>query len=78
MADHRLARFGAGKLDYEKLTDEASGAGQRTEADFYEGARRLGLGDQAGARAMFEKVLQSQMVNFYEFAMAQELFAQTK
>ncbi len=74
----KLARFGAGKLDYAKLTDEASGAGQRTEADFYEGARRLGVGDRAGARALFEKVLQSQMVNFYEFAMAQELFAQTK
>lgn len=71
----KLARFGAGTIGYDKLTELAGSAGQRTEADFYEGARRLGAGDRAGANAMFTRVLQSQMVNFYEFAMAQELLA---
>ena len=74
----KLARFGAGKLDYTKLVDEANGLGERTEANFYEGARRLAAGDKPGAREMFGKVLQSQMVNFYEFSMAQELFSQTQ
>lgn len=72
----KLARFGAGKLDYAHLVDEATGVGERTEAHFYEGARRLSVGDVAGARDMFERVLQTQMVNFYEFAMAQELAPQ--
>jgi tetratricopeptide (TPR) repeat protein len=74
-----LARFAAGKLDYDGLIKAAGDdVGQRTEAFFYEGARRLGTGDKAGARQMFEQVLAGHMVNFYEFAMAQELLAQTK
>ncbi|HEX2676309.1 MAG TPA: tetratricopeptide repeat protein [Polyangiales bacterium] len=72
----KLARFGSGKIPFDKLVDEASGIGERTEAQFYEGARRLGVGDARGAREMFDKVLASQMVNFYEFAMAQELSSQ--
>ena len=71
----QLARFGAGKIDYQTLLASAQGLGERTEAHFYEGARRLSAGDTAGARAMFEQVLGTQMVNFYEFAMAQELLA---
>jgi hypothetical protein len=70
-----LARFGAGKIDMDKLLSNASSLGERTEAYFYEGARRLSGGDAAGARAMFQRVLASNMVNFYEFAMAQELLA---
>jgi tetratricopeptide (TPR) repeat protein len=68
-----LAQFAAGKLRFEALLSEASDVGERAEAYFYEGARRLGTGDGAGARAMFERVLESRMVNFYEYAMAQEL-----
>jgi len=69
----QLARFASGKLDFDGLMRAAHDLGQRTEAYFYEGARRLGAGDAAGAREMFQKVLASHMVNFYEFAMAQEL-----
>ena len=69
----KLARFGSGKLNYDALLEETSGVGERAEAYFYEGGRRLSQGDEAGARAMFAKVLDTQMVNFYEFAMAQEL-----
>jgi tetratricopeptide (TPR) repeat protein len=69
----KLARFGSGKLNYDGLLEEANGVGERAEAYFYEGGRRLSQGDEAGARAMFAKVLDTQMVNFYEFAMAQEL-----
>lgn len=71
-----LAQFAAGELRFEALLGAATDVGERAEACFYEGARRLGEGDQAGAREMFQRVLESQMVNFYEYAMAQELMAQ--
>jgi tetratricopeptide (TPR) repeat protein len=69
----KLARFGSGKLNYDALLEEAEAQGERAEAYFYEGGRRLAQGDDTGARAMFSKVLATQMVNFYEFSMAQEL-----
>jgi hypothetical protein len=68
-----LARFASGKLDYAGLLDAAGDTGERTEAHFYEGARRLSRGEHEGAREMFRLVLETRMVNFYEFAMAQEL-----
>jgi len=68
-----LADFGVAAIDYDKLKSLAKGRGQETEADFYEGARRLGQGDLAGARAMFQRVIESRMVGFYEYQMAQEL-----
>jgi tetratricopeptide (TPR) repeat protein len=68
-----LARFGAGLIDYAELTRLAKTRGERTEADFYEGVRRVSAGDIAGARSLLQKVLDSMMVGFYEFQMAQEL-----
>jgi len=70
---HRLAAFGGRSLAYPQLREHASSLGERVEADFYEGARRLASGDQSGARELFEQVVESGMVNFYEFAMAQEI-----
>jgi len=69
----RLAKFGLGELPYAELLDEARGLGQRTEAHFYEGARLLGRGDRPAAARLFRRVLDTKMVNFYEFAMAQSL-----
>ena len=71
----QLARFGAGDQSYEQLLQSADGEGERTEAHFYEGVRQLGS-DQAAARALFERVLQTEMVSFYEYAMAQALLRQ--
>ncbi|MEM9190119.1 MAG: hypothetical protein AAGF12_13125 [Myxococcota bacterium] len=68
-----LARFGLGELEYEELLGAAANVGQRAEAHFYEGARLLRRGDQDGARARFEQVRQTHMINFYEFTMAGEL-----
>lgn len=73
----KLARFGAGRLNYDALLEETTGVGERAEAYFYEGGRRLAQGDEAGARVMFAKVIETQMVNFYEYAMAQELLRTT-
>jgi tetratricopeptide (TPR) repeat protein len=72
----KLSGFGSGKLSYDALLAQTSGPGEQAEAHFYEGARRLALGDYAGAQAMFSQVLDTGMVAFYEFAMAQELLAQ--
>jgi tetratricopeptide (TPR) repeat protein len=69
----RLAKLGAGALPYDDLLGEASSVGERAEAHFYEGARRLAAGDRAGARALFERTLETHMVSFYEYIMAQEL-----
>ncbi len=73
---NRLAAFGRDSLEYPELRELASTRGQRTEADFYEAARRLGAGDVAGARELLRQVLESHMVSFFEYAMAQELLAQ--
>ena len=69
----QLARFGLGELDYEQLLTRASGVGERAEAHFYQAMRLLAQGDTSGARALLRRVLQTRMVNFYEFVMAQEL-----
>ena len=69
----RLAQFASGLLTYDALLSHAGDRGERTEAHFYEGTRRLASGDREGARAMFRLVLDTHMVNFYEFSMAQEL-----
>ena len=70
-----LARFGIGDLAYEGLVRRAGGSGERTEAHFYEGTRRLAAGDLAGARALFERVLALGMVSFFEHTMAFQLLA---
>lgn len=69
----RLASFGRGQLDYDALLGAASSRGERAEAQFYQGARLLGSGDVEGARALFRQVLETGMVSYYEYVMAQEL-----
>lgn len=69
----QLAQFGVGTISHEKLSSKANTKGERTEADFYEGARLLAAGDVTAARHLFGRVLSSQMVGFYEYQMAQEL-----
>lgn len=71
----QLAAFGAGKLSYAQLLEQATDLGKRTEATFYEGSKRLQAGDLPAAKALFEEVLASKLVNFYEYIMAHELLA---
>jgi tetratricopeptide (TPR) repeat protein len=71
----KLAQFASGKLAFDALYAAGKDIGQHTEAQFYESMRRLGTGDTAGAREMLQRVLQGQMVSFYEYAIAQELLA---
>ncbi len=69
----RLAQFGVGAIDHKALRAFAQGRGEQTESDFYEGTRLLGTGDVKKARAMLQRVIDSRMVGFYEYQMAQEL-----
>jgi tetratricopeptide (TPR) repeat protein len=72
-----LARFGVGKLDGAQLLARATKTGERAEAYFYIGLAKLSGGDVAAARASFSKVIETRMVSFYEYAMAQELLSAT-
>ncbi|MEM7434928.1 MAG: tetratricopeptide repeat protein [Myxococcota bacterium] len=75
----KLARFGAQDLSYDDLLTVASSLGEETEALFYEGTRLFVSGDPASANAQFERVLDTNMVSFYEFEMARKLLlAQSK
>ena len=72
-----LAKFGTGQLDYSALLGSASNLGEQTEAHFYEGMRRLSKGDASGARNQFRRVLDTQMVSFFEYEMARGLLRAT-
>jgi tetratricopeptide (TPR) repeat protein len=69
----KLASFGAGDLDYADLISVASNIGEETEALYYEGTRLFIAGDRKGARDQFRRVLETNMVSFYEFEMARKL-----
>jgi lipoprotein NlpI len=68
-----LAQFGLGSIDYARLSALATNRGERAEADFYEAVRRAATGDLEGARTLLKAVIESNMVGFYEYQMAQEL-----
>ncbi|QQR91138.1 MAG: tetratricopeptide repeat protein [Myxococcales bacterium] len=72
----RLASFGIGKVPYAQLLAEANGRGEQTEAHFYEGTRLLHEGKVASAKVLFKRVLSTDMVSFYEYAMAREFLTQ--
>lgn len=68
-----LAKFGAGELEYSALLASSTSLGEKTEAYFYEGTRRMTIGDRAGASEQFQRVLDTEMVSFFEYEMARGL-----
>lgn len=68
-----LASFAQGTLTYEQLLAAAQNPGQRCEAHFYAGTRKLAVGDTEGAREAFRRALETGMVAYFEYEMAQEL-----
>lgn len=68
-----LAGIGAGTVTYEHALAGAGTPGQRCEAHFYAGARALAHGDTAAARTAFDAAIATNMVNYFEYVMAQEL-----
>jgi len=69
----KLASFGAGDLDYTGLLSVASSLGERTEAFYYQGTKLFIDGDSKGALEQFQRVLDTNMVSFFEYEMARKL-----
>jgi len=69
----KLASFGAGDLDYAGLMSVASSLGEETEALYYEGSRLFIAGERQAARDQFQRVLDTNMVSFFEYEMARKL-----
>ena len=69
----KLASFGAGDLDYEDLINVASSLGEETEALYYEATRLFIAGDRNAANDQLRRVLDTNMVSFYEYEMARRL-----
>ena len=69
----KLAQFGAGQLSGQELCDAADTVGERAEAFFYFGARELTNGEAQAATNLLDQVIETGMVGFYEYQMAQEL-----
>jgi len=69
----KLASFGAGDLDYDTLVSLASNLGEETEALYYEATRLFIEGNTERAEAQLRRVLDTNMVSFYEFEMARKL-----
>jgi tetratricopeptide (TPR) repeat protein len=65
-----LARYGRGQLQFEELIARANDRGERAEAYFYEGLKRWRLGDIEQAKKLMHKVLDTEMMGFFEYDMA--------
>jgi tetratricopeptide (TPR) repeat protein len=65
-----LARFALGQVSYEDLLRRADTPGKKAELHFYEAMRRLAEGRSDDAHALWNKVLETRMVEFLEFDMA--------
>jgi tetratricopeptide (TPR) repeat protein len=66
----QLALFHLGKVSYEELLRKAKTRGDRAELYFYQADRLLARGRLAQARKLWKKVLETNMMAFYEFDMA--------
>lgn len=72
----RLAAFGTGKIGVSELTQSARTPAQRTEALFYGAMEQRILGDQKGAEATLQRVVQSSGgIELMEVTIARELLA---
>jgi tetratricopeptide (TPR) repeat protein len=66
----QLARFALGQVSYSDLLPRADTPGKQAELHFYEAMRRLGEGRDNDAHALWNKVIETRMVEFLEFDMA--------
>lgn len=70
-----LAKHARGQLDYARLLDAAGDRGEKAEAHFYEALRRWRSGDRDGAKELLRKVIDTGMMGFFEYDMAQAYLA---
>jgi len=67
---HRLARFMVGRISYADLERQADTPSKMAELYFYEAQNRLAAGQIEEARRLWEKVVQTDMMAFFEYDMA--------
>src|SRR5262249_9709300 len=68
--DPGVAAWWAGRLGAAGRRAQADTAAKRCEADFYSAMRRFSVGEADGGRALLRKVIETQMMAFFEFDMA--------
>jgi tetratricopeptide (TPR) repeat protein len=69
--DFQLARHARGETSFDDLLARAGDRGERAEAYFYEGLRQYRSGDPSKGKRLLEQVLDTQMMGFFEYDMAQ-------
>jgi tetratricopeptide (TPR) repeat protein len=65
-----LGRYAVGKISYDQALAAADTTGKRAEIYFYEAMHRLEDGKSDDAHQLWQKVLDTQMLSFFEFEMA--------
>jgi tetratricopeptide (TPR) repeat protein len=71
----RLARFFTGELPGAELRRSAENPGQVAEMDYYSGVLALADGRREEARRLFEAVIRSSLLGFFEYKMARVALA---
>lgn len=71
----RLAAHARGELAFDALVAAATDRGERAEACFYEALAVWNRGDTDGAKALLRKVIDTGMMGFFEYDMAQAYLA---
>ena len=66
-----LAKHARGEIDFEALAGAAQDRGQKAEAYFYEALKRWDAGDATSAKSLLHKVIDTGMMGFFEYDMAQ-------
>lgn len=69
--DRALARHARGEMSFDDLLARAGDRGERAEAYFYEGLRQYRTGHASEGKRLLEQVLDTQMMGFFEYDMAQ-------
>jgi tetratricopeptide (TPR) repeat protein len=65
-----LCAFEIGRMDYPQLLAKADTTGKRAEVYFYRAMQLLGDGRPDDAHELWRKVIDTQMISFFEFEMA--------
>ena len=68
-----LARFFSGRITADKLRGRAANVGQNVETDFYVSVMLLSNGKKSDATPLLRKVLDSDLMGFFEYPMARAL-----
>ncbi len=66
----RLAALVLGKVTYDKLLAEAGSRAERAELHYYQAELLAAQGKKDAARALYRKVLETEMMGFYEYEMS--------